>query len=207
MRPEVGLMQALRVPLAFNVKGLRALLAQNQLKLGAMADMDARTAALPAVAWASARLRGLGRTGRLLAALAAAALLASVLVLSGAGTLLLLGLLALLAVAGVFLMVGLMTGHLRVADRVAEAELVKTVTDGLDTGLQGRRQPGHRALPQPRPAAPHGPARRPACDARGAVRRRGRNRRKPSSASTAPPSAESSARRGVLRPTRASAKD
>jgi two-component system cell cycle sensor histidine kinase/response regulator CckA len=129
-------MQALRVPLAFNVKGLRALLAQNQLKLGAMADMDARTAALPAVAWASARLRGLGRTGRLLAALAAAALLASVLVLSGAGTLLLLGLLALLAVAGVFLTVGLMTGHLRVADRVAEAELVKTVTDGLDTGLK-----------------------------------------------------------------------
>jgi two-component system cell cycle sensor histidine kinase/response regulator CckA len=81
-------------------------------------------------------VRGLGRFGKLGAVLAAAAVLVATLALGGAGTLLLLGLLALLAVAGVFLVVGLVTGHLRIADRVAEAELAKTIADGLEIGLK-----------------------------------------------------------------------
>jgi two-component system cell cycle sensor histidine kinase/response regulator CckA len=47
-----------------------------------------------------------------------------------------LGLLALLAAAGVFLVFGLWSGFLRLSERSAEADIVKTVTDGLDTGLQ-----------------------------------------------------------------------
>ena len=47
-----------------------------------------------------------------------------------------LGLLALFAVAGVFLVFGLLSGFLRLSERAAEAELVKTVTDGLDHALQ-----------------------------------------------------------------------
>ncbi|HWE20247.1 MAG TPA: ATP-binding protein [Hyphomicrobiaceae bacterium] len=47
-----------------------------------------------------------------------------------------LGLLALLAAAGVFLVFGLLSGFLRLSERAVEADIVKTVTDGLDTGLQ-----------------------------------------------------------------------
>ena len=47
-----------------------------------------------------------------------------------------LGVLALLAVAGAFLIFGLLSGYLRLSERVAEAEMVKTIADGLDSGLQ-----------------------------------------------------------------------
>ena len=47
-----------------------------------------------------------------------------------------LGLLALLAAAGVFLVFGLWSGFLRLSERATEADIVKTVTDGLDCGLQ-----------------------------------------------------------------------
>ncbi|MBO0764242.1 MAG: response regulator [Hyphomicrobiaceae bacterium] len=47
-----------------------------------------------------------------------------------------LGLLALLAAAGVFLVFGLLSGFLRLSERMTEADIVKTVTDGLDSGLQ-----------------------------------------------------------------------
>ena len=47
-----------------------------------------------------------------------------------------LGLLALLAAAGVFLVFGLFSGFLRLSERAAEADIVKTVADGFDTGLQ-----------------------------------------------------------------------
>jgi two-component system cell cycle sensor histidine kinase/response regulator CckA len=46
------------------------------------------------------------------------------------------GLLALLAAAGVFLVFGLLSGFLRLSERAAEADIVKTVADGLDSGLQ-----------------------------------------------------------------------
>ena len=47
-----------------------------------------------------------------------------------------LGLLALLAVAGVVLVLGLLSGFLRLSDRAAEAELLKSVADGMDNALQ-----------------------------------------------------------------------
>ncbi|MBX9589168.1 MAG: response regulator [Hyphomonadaceae bacterium] len=47
-----------------------------------------------------------------------------------------LGLLALLAVAGVVLVLGLMSGFLRLSERAAEAELLKSVADGMDDALQ-----------------------------------------------------------------------
>jgi two-component system cell cycle sensor histidine kinase/response regulator CckA len=47
-----------------------------------------------------------------------------------------LGLLALLAAGGVFLLFGLWSGFLRLSERVAEADIVKSATDGLDCGLQ-----------------------------------------------------------------------
>ena len=53
-----------------------------------------------------------------------------------------LGLLALLAVAGAFLILGLLSGYLRLSERVAEAEMVKTVADGLDSGLKIVNQQG-----------------------------------------------------------------
>jgi hypothetical protein len=51
MRPNAGLIQALRVPLALNLQALRALLAQNQLRLSTMVDMEARHDLAPAAAW------------------------------------------------------------------------------------------------------------------------------------------------------------
>jgi two-component system cell cycle sensor histidine kinase/response regulator CckA len=49
---------------------------------------------------------------------------------------LLLGLLAVLAAAGVFLVFGLLAGFLQLGERAAEADIVKRVADGLDSGLQ-----------------------------------------------------------------------
>src|SRR4029078_7701105 len=57
MRPDVGLLQALRAPFALNLKALRALLPQNQLRLAPMADMGARRGAAPAAPWPPARAR------------------------------------------------------------------------------------------------------------------------------------------------------
>src|SRR5690242_17627747 len=120
MRPDVGLMQALRAPLAFNLKGLRARRPQNQLRLRSMADMEVRPGVAQAAVWPVMRVRGLGRGGVLAGLAAVLALVLAALLASGAGELILLALLALLAVAGVFLVVGLVSGHLRVSDRAAE---------------------------------------------------------------------------------------
>jgi two-component system cell cycle sensor histidine kinase/response regulator CckA len=136
MRPDVGLIQALRVPLAFNLKALRAVLAQNQLKPSPMADMEARSGAAPAAVSVLARARGAGSAVVLAGLIAAGGLAAAALLATGTGELVMLGLLALLAVAGVFLVFGLLSGYLRVSERVAEAELVKSAADGLETGLK-----------------------------------------------------------------------
>ena len=83
-----------------------------------------------------------------------------------------LGLLALLAVAGVFLVFGLLSGFLRLSDRAAEAELLKSVADGMDRGSADCRPRRHRALSQPGARSPDRHAVWPARDARGAVCRR-----------------------------------
>jgi two-component system cell cycle sensor histidine kinase/response regulator CckA len=143
MRPEIGLIQALSVPLAFNSKALRGRSAQNQLKSSPMADIEARpSVAALAVVRPLADVRKPSRAAVLLALAAAGMLAAAAMLASGAGELLMLGLLALLAVAGVFLLFGLLSGHLRVSERLVEAELVRTAADVLDAGLEVVNQHG-----------------------------------------------------------------
>ena len=125
-------------------KALRALLAQNQLRLSAMADMEARHDLAPAAArfgWRRTR-RPAGAVLLLLGLVATGGLAVIGLLASGAGEVAMLGLLALLAVAGAFLILGLLSGYLRVSERVAEAEMVKTIADGLDSGLKIVNQQG-----------------------------------------------------------------
>ena len=100
-----------------------------------MADMGARRGAAPAAAWPAARARALSSLVLLLGLVTAGGMAAALLG-SGAGEIAILGLLALLAVAGAFLIFGLLSGYLRVSERVAEAEIVKTVADGLETALK-----------------------------------------------------------------------
>ena len=84
---------------------------------------------------------------------------------------------------------------LRVSERVAEAEIVKTVADGLETALEIVDGQGSVLYRNRRPAAPHragapaGTRRWRSCSPASPAPR------KPSSASTAPPSAASRARR------------
>ncbi|KAB2917848.1 MAG: response regulator [Hyphomicrobiaceae bacterium] len=81
------------------------------------------------------RAHGAGGLLLMLGLVSAGALGAMALVASGAAEPVVLGLLALLAVAGVFLIFGLLTGFVRLSERAAEADMVKAVADGLDTGL------------------------------------------------------------------------
>jgi two-component system, cell cycle sensor histidine kinase and response regulator CckA len=135
MRPDVGLIQALRAPFALNLKALQTAFGQNQLRLSAMADMEARRGAAPVSAWPVARVWA--PSGMvLLLGLVLAGGMAAALLGSAAGEVAMLGLLALLAVAGAFLIFGLLSGYLRVSERVAQAEIVKTVADGLETCLE-----------------------------------------------------------------------
>ena len=144
MRPNAGLIQALRVPFALNLQALRALLAQNQLRLSPMVDMEARHDLAPAAAWFGRRRapRSVGAVLLLLGLVVAGGLAVMGLLASGAGEVAMLGLLALLAVAGAFLILGLLSGYLRLSERVAEAEMVKTIADGLDSGLKIVNQQG-----------------------------------------------------------------
>ncbi len=141
MRPDAGLLQALRLPLAANLQALRALLAQNQLKLRSMADMEARRDRPPS-AWLVVRAPRLTGVLLLCGLVVAAGLVTMALLAGGAGDVAMLGLLALLAVAGAFLIFGLLSGYLRLSERVAEAEMVKTIADGLDSGLEIADQRG-----------------------------------------------------------------
>jgi two-component system cell cycle sensor histidine kinase/response regulator CckA len=98
--------------------------------------MEARREPAPAMAWSFLRAPRL--TGVLLLAglIVAAGFAMLALLASGTGELAMLSLLALLAVGGAFLVFGLLSGYLRLAERVVEAEMVKAVADGLDTALE-----------------------------------------------------------------------
>src|SRR5215831_1114600 len=137
MRPNAGPIQALQGPHAFNLKSLTTLLAQNQLRLATMAKMQARHdpgQAAAGIGWP--RLPRSAGALLLLGLSASAGLALIALSATGAGELVVQGLLALLAIAGAFLLFGLLVGYLRLSERVAEAEMVKAVADGLDNGLE-----------------------------------------------------------------------
>ena len=117
------------------LQGLQASLAQNQLKFCGMARIDALNAEGSAV-------RALVRAH---ATSAAAVLLALCTLVSfaalafGFGSLLesvVFAALALLVVGGVFLVFGLLSGFLRLGERVAETDIVKAATDGFDSAVQ-----------------------------------------------------------------------
>ena len=200
MRPDVGLIQALRAPFALNLKALRALLAQNQLRLG----RHGRHGGTPrrGIGRSLARWRGRGpeRHGRCSPGLVAAGGLAAAALLgSGAGEL------ARPRPAGAA-GGGRRVSRLRSAVRLPARERAGGRGGaGQDRRRRARhrardrRPAGHGALPQSGLAAPDRPARRPACHARGAVRRRAGF-----GAGLLPPQPRSRARRGarggVLRP-------
>ncbi len=129
MRPDADLIHLLRNPLAQSLQALRALLAQNQLRLPRMATWGAR-------AETPERAQGTGGVYLATGVLAAGGLAGMVLLAGGIAEPVVLAVLALLAVGGVFLIFGLLSGFLRLSERVAEAELLKTVADGLDSALQ-----------------------------------------------------------------------
>jgi two-component system cell cycle sensor histidine kinase/response regulator CckA len=117
-------------------QALQALVAQNQLRFCGMARIDALREAAPGIL-SALRTRGFGARGIGFASLVVAAG-ATLLVWdnSTAFETIVLGVLALFAVAGVFLVLGLALGFLRVTERAMEAELLKAVADGMDDALQ-----------------------------------------------------------------------
>jgi two-component system cell cycle sensor histidine kinase/response regulator CckA len=125
MRPEFG-------PL---LQAVQASFAQNQLRFCDMAKIEALRDAAPTVL-SVLRTRGVSAASLALGLLAAAALCALAVTGGTVAESIVLGLLALLAVAGVVLVLGLLSGFLRLSDRAAEAELLKSVADGMDNALQ-----------------------------------------------------------------------
>jgi two-component system cell cycle sensor histidine kinase/response regulator CckA len=126
----------MRLNLGPFLQGLQTSVAQNQLRFGGMARIKALLEAprLPPAARAAG-----GNTAFIVLVLVlvtVAGLGAAAFRTAGIVEPLGLGLLALLAAGGVFLLFGLWSGFLRLSERVAEADIVKSVTDGLDCGLQ-----------------------------------------------------------------------
>src|SRR5262245_10978299 len=143
MRTNAGSIQALRGPYALNLKSLRTLLVQNQLRLAPMARMQARhDPGQAAVGFGWPRLPRSAGALLLLGISASGGLGLMAIFATGEGELVVQGTLALLAVAGAFLLFGLLFGYVRLSERVAEAEMVKAVADGLDHGLEIVNQQG-----------------------------------------------------------------
>jgi two-component system, cell cycle sensor histidine kinase and response regulator CckA len=136
MRPDVPFIEALWAPPAHFLQALRGLWAQNQLRIGRMAEIQVRRDAVPAAARPHAWKHGLKGVLALLGLAIAAGLAAMVVHASGGVEPALLGLLAVLAVAGVFFLFGLLSGFLRVSERAAETVILKAIAEGLDSGLQ-----------------------------------------------------------------------
>src|SRR5262245_23047791 len=133
MRPDLSPGPIFSTALFESLRAVRLLRTQNQLKDGSMAEIEVGQTS-PADT-TIARVHGLGGALSLFGMMLAAALILVLLTNTMAETMVV-GLLALLAVAGVFLLFGLLSGFLRLGDRVAEAEMMKSVTDQLDSALQ-----------------------------------------------------------------------
>jgi two-component system, cell cycle sensor histidine kinase and response regulator CckA len=114
---------------------LQALLTQNQLRFCGMARIEALQATA-AGGFSVLRRYGLNSIPLALGLLLAVAVGALAWTERGIGESIVLGLLALLAVAGVVLVLGLVSGFLRLSERAAEAEMLKCVADEMDNALQ-----------------------------------------------------------------------
>ena len=108
---------------------------QNQLAFRFMREREAiEMQAAPFDATSSA-LQGFGGYLTTLAAVLAAAGAVFAVVVSGTGQPLLMTLIAMLAIVGLFFLFATGAGYICLTERQPLAELVKTVTDGLDTGV------------------------------------------------------------------------
>ena len=115
---------------------------QNQLAFRFMREREAiEMQAAPFDATSSA-LQGFGGHLTTLAAVLAAAGVVFAVVVSGTGQPLLMTLIAMLAIVGLFFLFAIGAGYICLTERQPLAELVKTVTDGLDTGVMIARRDG-----------------------------------------------------------------
>src|SRR5262245_19185700 len=126
MRPQFGVL----------LQGLQASARQNQLRFWSMARIRAPLGATALPPAARATGAGVAFVVCSLVVLTLGGVGATAFKAGGLVEPVGLGLLALLAAAGVFLVFGLLSGFLRLSERAAEADIVKTVADGFDTGLQ-----------------------------------------------------------------------
>src|SRR5690242_7678904 len=128
MRTNAEFFHALRSPLVLPLHALWGRVFQNQLRLSAMADMGARrdlATAARRLAWRPQRSVG---AYLLVAGIAAAGILAIAAILAGGiGEVAMLALLGALAALGAFLVLALVSVYLRVSERAAAAEMVKTM--------------------------------------------------------------------------------
>ncbi len=115
------------------LQGLQASLAQNQLKFCGMARIDAINAEGSAVR-ALGRAHGAVAVG--LALVTAASFAALAFGPRGLLQSIVFVVLALLVVCGVFLVFGLLSGFLRLGERVAETDIVKAATDSFESAVQ-----------------------------------------------------------------------
>src|SRR5262245_21564172 len=118
------------------LEALQASAAQNQLRFWSMARIKAPSGASALAPVARTTGAGASFIALSLGLVTVAGIGATAFKAGGLVEPVGLGLLALLAAAGVFLVFGLLSGFLRLSERTAEADIVKAVADGLDSGLQ-----------------------------------------------------------------------
>ncbi len=117
------------------LQGLQASLAQNQLRFCGMARIDAINAEGSAVR-ALVRAHGTGAVAVGLALVTAVSFAALAFGPRGLLESIVFVVLALLVVCGVFLVFGLLSGFLRLGERVAETDIVKAATDSFESAVQ-----------------------------------------------------------------------
>ncbi|MGE0856517.1 MAG: ATP-binding protein, partial [Hyphomicrobiaceae bacterium] len=119
----------------------KAIASANQLASLLMSDTRARSQRIAADDPLAA-LRGGGGYATILSVLVAAGAVVMSLIASDYPNPLLVALLATLAMLGVFLLFGMAAGHIRMGDRLPEADLVKLLVDTDDIGVLVTRQRG-----------------------------------------------------------------
>jgi two-component system cell cycle sensor histidine kinase/response regulator CckA len=127
--------QYMRRHFADFLQGLQASLAQNQLKFCGMARIDALNAEGSAVR-ALVRSNATSAAAIALALVMAASFAAVAFGVRSLVESIVFAALALLVVGGVFLVFGLLSGFLRLGERVAETDIVKAATDSFESAVQ-----------------------------------------------------------------------
>ena len=127
------------------LQALKATFATNLVASSAMSEMGARAERIAADDPLAA-LRGGGGYATILAVLVAAGSVVLALISSSAANPLLITLLATLAMLGVFFLFGMAAGHIRIGERLPEADLLKAIADADHDGLMIATARGGRPL-------------------------------------------------------------